>query len=115
MREAIDRISASGSTNMYTALRAAYDELKAAKSDFKHIILLSDGITPVDDFKTLVSEMQKDKITVSTVTPGVRADRNLMAEIASGSGGRAYYLTNAQGIPEVFRNETEQVIWRALQ
>jgi len=115
MREAIDRISASGNTNMYRALRAAYDELKTAKSDFKHIILLSDGITPAEDFTALVSEMRKDSITVSTVATGVVSNRDLMAEIAAGAGGRTYQVTNVQAIPEVLRNETAQMIWKALQ
>lgn len=107
MREAVGRIIATGNTNIYPALREAYQQLLAATAETKHIILLSDGQTPAENFNALASEMLKNKITVSTVAVTAASDRVLMENIANWGGGRAYYVDNPQGIPEIFRNDTE--------
>jgi uncharacterized protein with von Willebrand factor type A (vWA) domain len=90
MREAIDRIAASGNTNIYPALREAYERLKMTAAETKHIVLLSDGQTPMENFEALASEMLSNKITVSTVAVTAASDRVLMANIAKWGGGRAY-------------------------
>src|SRR3954467_6889638 len=41
MRSSIDRIVATGNTNIYTALREAYQQIRAVPVATKHIILLS--------------------------------------------------------------------------
>ena len=89
MRETISKIVATGNTNIYPALREAYEQLKETEGETKHIILLSDGQTPAEDFKGLSAEMLKDKITVSTVAVTAASDRVLMENIATWGGGRA--------------------------
>jgi Mg-chelatase subunit ChlD len=110
MREAIDRIVAGGNTNMFVALREAHEQLKTIPGIAKHVLLLSDGVTPADDFQTLVSEMRKDKITVSTVIVSVASNRSLMADIAMWGGGRAYYVNGPTRVPAIFQRETELAI-----
>ena len=107
MRMAIDGIAAMGNTNIYPALLEAYQRLQAAPGPTKHIILLSDGQTPAENFQTLASEMLNNKITVSTVAVTAASDRTLMENIARWGGGRAYYVENPERIPEIFRNETQ--------
>lgn len=112
MRRAIDWVLATGNTKVYPALREAYQQLQAVPADARHIILLSDGQTPAEDFQTLTAEMLKNKITVSTVALTVVSDRELLRNIAMWGGGRAYYVDSPQGIPEIFREDTERVIAR---
>ena len=115
MRDAINRIIATGNTNIYPALREAYQQLLATTAETKHIILLSDGQTPAENFNTLASEMLKNKITVSTVALTAASDRVLMENIANWSGGRFYYVDNPQSIPQIFRDDTELTVLKPPQ
>ena len=115
MRETISKIVATGNTNIYPALREAYEQLKEAPGETKHIILLSDGQTPAEDFKGLAQEMLKDKITVSTVAVTAASDRVLMQNIAEWGGGRAYYVENPQSVPQIFQDETELAAGKSIQ
>ena len=115
MRETISKIVATGNTNIYPALREAYEQLKETEGETKHIILLSDGQTPAEDFKGLSAEMLKDKITVSTVAVTAASDRVLMENIATWGGGRAYYVENPQSVPQIFQDETELAAGKSLQ
>ncbi len=114
MRETISRIVATGNTNIYPALREAYEQLMQTPGETKHIILLSDGQTPAEDFKGLATEMVKNKITVSTVAVTAASDRVLMENIANWGGGRAYYVDNPQNVPQIFQDETELAAGKSL-
>ena len=115
MRSTISKIVATGNTNIYPALREAYEQLKETEGETKHIILLSDGQTPAEDFKGLATEMQRDKITVSTVAVTAASDRVLMENIATWGGGRAYYVENPQSVPQIFQDETELAAGKSLK
>jgi len=115
MRNTISKIVATGNTNIYPALREAYEQLKETEGETKHIILLSDGQTPAEDFKGLAAEMLKDKITVSTVAVTAASDRVLMENIANWGGGRAYYVENPQSVPQIFQDETELAAGKSLK
>ncbi|MEO8039948.1 MAG: VWA domain-containing protein, partial [Betaproteobacteria bacterium] len=78
----IARFTASGQTNIYPALQAAYRVLVDVPSKAKHVILLSDGDTQPADFQRLVKRMAEANITVTTVAIGSEADVNLMESIS---------------------------------
>jgi hypothetical protein len=86
-----------------------------AKGETKHIILLSDGQTPAEDFKGLAAEMLKNKITVSTVAVTAASDRVLMENIANWGGGRPYYVDNPQSVPQILQDETELAAGKSLK
>ena len=48
----IDSITASGGTQIYPAVQAAYDAIRNEPASRKHIILLTDGVSPVDRLPT---------------------------------------------------------------
>jgi Ca-activated chloride channel homolog len=114
MRQTISKIVATGNTNIYPALREAYEQLKETPGETKHIILLSDGQTPAEDFKGLAAEMTKDKITISTVAVTAASDRVLLENIANWGGGRAYYVEAPQNVPQIFQDETELAAGKSL-
>jgi uncharacterized membrane protein/uncharacterized protein YegL len=114
MRDTISRIVATGNTNIFPALREAYEKLKTVPGETKHIILLSDGQTPADDFRGLATQMAKDKITVSTVAVTAASDRVLMENIATWGGGRSYYVDNPASVPQIFAEETELATGKSI-
>lgn len=105
----IDRIQASGQTNIYPALATAWRVLQKNPAKRKHVILLSDGDTAPADFERLLAHMNEAKITVSTVTIGKSGDPVLMARIAELGKGKTYTAADIEQVPELFVEDTKDV------
>ena len=110
----IETLYAGGGTNVYTGLNAAYAALKDAPDEVKTVLLLSDGITQTADFQALSGAMIKSGINVSTISVGVRSNRELMADIAMWGKGRAYYIDSYDRVPQIFIKETELALGKTL-
>jgi Ca-activated chloride channel homolog len=104
----IDHIQASGQTSIYPALAMAYRWLEKAESKSRHVILLSDGDSAPGDFERLVKRMAEAHISVSTVTVGPAAERELMSDIARWGKGRAYVADDPASVPQIFVQDTEE-------
>jgi uncharacterized membrane protein len=107
--ELLDRIQASGQTNIYPALATAWRMLQNHPAKRKHVILISDGDTAPADFDRLLKRVTDSKITVSTVTIGRSGDPALMERIAGLGGGRAYVAENLEQLPQLFVQDTRNV------
>ena len=107
IKEGISRIQASAQTNIYPALDRSYEQLTESPSKVKHVILLSDGKTYPDDYEDLVTRMQEDEITISTVAVGEEADRELLSDIAEWGDGRSYFIRDAARVQQIFVEETQ--------
>ncbi len=107
--ELIERIQASGQTNIYPALATAWRMLQNQKVTRKHVILLSDGDTAPADFDRLLKRMEDAKITVSTVTIGRSGDPALMKHIAELGGGKAYVAEQIEQVPQLFVEDARNV------
>lgn len=105
----IDRIQASGQTNIYPALTTALRMLQNNPAKRKHVILLSDGDTANADFDRLLARMTEARITVSTVTIGKSGDPKLMARIAELGKGKSYSAEDIEQVPQLFVEDTQDV------
>ena len=110
----IDRIQASGQTNIYPALATAWRMLQNVDTKRKHVILLSDGDTAPADFERLVKRMTDAQITVSTVTLGRAGDPELMGKIARWGKGKAYVAEDIAQVPQIFIEDTQDVFCTTL-
>jgi Ca-activated chloride channel family protein len=105
--DSIARMKARGGTNMYPALKIAYDRLKSADTQLKHVILLSDGRSlQMNESYNLVKRMVQDSITVSTVVISDEADKKAMQDMANIGSGRYYETNDAGNLPKLFIKET---------
>jgi uncharacterized membrane protein len=104
--EKLANLQSDGGTDMYKAMVEAYRDIAGKAASIKHVIVLSDGLTDKADFQSLVAQMARDGITVSTVSVGDDADVKLMAEIAKAGKGRSYVALDPQTIPQIFTTET---------
>lgn len=95
-----------GGTDLYKALQEGLRALAGTQAVKKHLIALSDGLTPNMDFEALMQQAAESNITVTTVALGQDADRTLMDAIAHWGGGRSYYTDDALHIPRIFTAET---------
>jgi Ca-activated chloride channel family protein len=103
----VDGLEADGGTNIYLGLEAGLNALLASDVKERHMILLTDGISEPANYKPLLARIRSDHISVATVALGSEADRSLLAEIAAGTGGRAYVTEKASELPKIFVKETQ--------
>ncbi|MBM3226649.1 MAG: VWA domain-containing protein, partial [Candidatus Tectomicrobia bacterium] len=96
----------AGGTDLYKALQEGLRALKEVRAVKKHLIAMSDGLTPNMDFEALMQEAMAHNITVSAVALGKDADRTLMDALAHWGHGRSYYTDDALHVPRIFTAET---------
>jgi len=106
MKEAIGTLRADGGTYIYPGLRLAYEALKNANTQVKHVILLTDGISEGGDYEGLLAQMKQADITLSTVAVGSDADRSLLTWLAQMGKGRYYFTSDPTSVPKIFTKET---------
>ena len=102
----IGTIRADGGTSILPALEEGYKALKKSDAKIKHIILLTDGQAERTGYDSLLKGINKDNITVSTVSVGRDADKELLDTIAKQCGGRSYVTDEYTNIPKIFSKET---------
>jgi Ca-activated chloride channel homolog len=103
----VDGLQADGGTNIYLGLKAGLAQLLASPAKQRHMILMTDGVSQPANYKPLLAQLRRDHITVATVALGAGADRDLLSEIAAGTGGRAYATDSARELPRIFVKETQ--------
>ncbi|ANU13692.1 hypothetical protein B481_2247 [Planococcus halocryophilus Or1] len=100
-------ITPGGGTEIYRSLEQAYSELEDLELQRKHIILLTDGQSSTsNDYDALIENGKDHNITLSTVSIGQDADRNLLEQLAATGNGRFYDVTDATTIPAILSRET---------
>ncbi len=105
----LDRIStieAGGGTIMGPPMEAAYEALQQTQAKYKHIIVLTDGVSEPADFPGIAQRMAESKMTCSTVAVGDECDFQLLEEIARIGNGRYYHAEDPSNIPQIFARET---------
>ncbi len=109
----IAKIQADGGTDIRNALEMTYLEMAMVSAKTKHVILLSDGESSYTGIDSIVREMAKAKITVSTIALA-EADTTLLSRIANLGKGRAYIAKDASSVPRIFVEETNRVVNQAV-
>lgn len=112
---AIESLSASGGTDAYPGMVEGHRLLQNAVAKVKHMIVLSDGQTPSNDFSGLVRSMRAQGITVSSVALGDGAAKDIMQLIAQEGGGRYYETNDPNNMPQIFTKETMQASRSAIK
>lgn len=112
---AIESLTADGGTDAYPGMVKGHELLQNAVAKVKHMIVLSDGQTPDNDFAGLVRNMRAQGITVSSVSLGDGAAKEIMQMIAQEGGGRYYETNDPNNMPQIFTKETMQASRSAIK
>ncbi len=112
---AIDSLQADGGTDAYPGMAEGKQLLQNATAKVKHMIVLSDGQTPDNDFSGLVRDMRAQGMTVSSVALGDGAAKDIMQLIAQEGGGRYYETNDPNNMPQIFTKETMQASRSAIK
>ena len=109
IEDAIGRMQPGGGTEIYPALKEAFDALVPLDAKVKHLILLTDGEAPRGPYEDLAKQMEPAQVTLSTVGIGSDADTNLLQELAQLGHGRYYDGNDPFDLPQLLVKETQQV------
>ncbi len=110
MRRAEDRslikrlvagITPDGGTQIAPALGEAFRKISAANGTFKHIVLLTDGISEEGDSLELSREAASKRVTISTVGLGQDVNRAYLEKVATLANGKAYLLNDPAGLERI--------------
>jgi len=104
-RAAIKRLVAGitpdGGTQIAPALSEAYRKSAPVRATFKHIVLLTDGISEEGDSIQLAKEAANDRVTISTVGLGQDVNRSYLEKVAAFAKGKAYFLNDPSGLEQI--------------
>src|SRR5205085_5676629 len=101
IRRLISGITPDGGTQIAPALAEAYRKVLSSKATYKHIVLLTDGISEEGDSVDLAREALQHQVTISTVGLGQDVNRSYLEKVALTSGGRSYFLNEPQGLEQI--------------
>jgi len=113
--EKLVKLHSTGGTDIYPALVAAANRLNATGATLKHIMLLSDGITPFhkDAYQALMKMFRAEGITVSTMGVGAAfINTDYLSWVAQASGGTFYQLRTLGELPQLVVRDTQQSLER---
>ncbi|MBM3784250.1 MAG: VWA domain-containing protein [Acidobacteria bacterium] len=94
-------ITPDGGTQIAPALAEAYRKTVPVKATFKHVVLLTDGISEEGDSLGLAKEAVTQNVTISTVGLGQDVNRAYLEKIAAFSKGKSYFLNDPAGLEQI--------------
>jgi len=101
IKRLISGITPDGGTQIAPALNEAFRRIIAANATFKHIVLLTDGISEEGDSLDLSREALLKKVTISTVGLGQDVNRAYLEKVAQFAGGKSYFLNEPAGLEQI--------------
>jgi len=101
IKRLIAGIVPDGGTQIAPALAEAYRRVMPARATFKHIVLLTDGISEEGDSLDLSKEAAQQHVTISTVGLGQDVNRAYLEKVATLAQGKAYFLNEPAGLEQI--------------
>ena len=101
IKRLIAGVMPDGGTQIAPALAEAYRRIQKSNATYRHIVLLTDGISEEGDSISLSKDAAGQKITISTVGLGQDVNRPYLEKIALNAKGRPYFLTDPAGLEQI--------------
>lgn len=101
IKRLVSGITPDGGTQIAPALTEGYRKVLVSRGTYKHIVLLTDGISEEGDSIELAKDAAAHQVTISTVGLGQDVNRSYLEKVAVTSGGRSYFLNEPQGLEQI--------------
>ncbi len=108
LKRLIAGINPDGGTQIPAALTEAYKKILPFTATFKHIVLLTDGISEEGDSMKLAKDASDHRITISTIGLGQDVNRTFLEKIASNAGGKSYFLNEPSGLEQILLHDVKE-------
>ncbi|MDZ7637373.1 MAG: VWA domain-containing protein [Bryobacterales bacterium] len=101
IKRLVSGIMPDGGTQIAPALEEGYRKVQPLKAAYKHIVLLTDGISEEGDSINLAKEASLNKVTISTVGLGRDVNRNYLQKVAENAKGSAYFVEDPSMLQQI--------------
>lgn len=101
IKRLIAGIMPDGGTQIAPALNESYRRIAPVPATYKHIVLLTDGISEEGDSLSLAREASEQRVTISTVGLGQDVNRAYLEKVATLARGKSYFLTDPSGLERI--------------
>ncbi len=108
IKRLIAGITPDGGTQIAPALTEAYHKIAAVNAVYKHIVLLTDGISEEGDSMGLSREAALNHVTISTVGLGQDVNRAYLDKVASYAKGKSYFLNDPAGLEQILLKDVQE-------
>jgi uncharacterized membrane protein len=108
IKKLISGITPDGGTQIAPALTEAFQRILPQQAIYKHIVLLTDGISEEGDSMQLTKEALANHVTISTVGLGQDVNRAFLEKVASNAEGKAYFLNDPAGLEQLLLRDVEE-------
>lgn len=108
IKRLISGITPDGGTQIAPALTEAYQKILPTNAVYKHIVLLTDGISEEGDSMTLTKEAVANHVTISTVGLGQDVNRAFLEKVASAAEGKSYFLNDPEGLEQILLRDVQE-------
>ena len=108
LKRLIAGITPDGGTQIPAALTEAYKKMLPLQATYKHMVLLTDGISEEGDSMKLAQDAAAHKITISTIGLGQDVNRSFLEKIATGAGGKSYFLNDPSGLEQILLHDVKE-------
>ena len=94
-------IFANGGTQIAPALTEAYQRIVPFEAPYRHILLLTDGISEEGNSYELSRTALTKHVTISTIGLGADVHKEYLQKIAELAGGKSYFLREPAGLEQI--------------
>jgi Ca-activated chloride channel family protein len=108
IKREISGIVPDGGTQIAPALTEAYRKILPVNAAYKHIVLLTDGISEEGDSLGLSRDAATNHVTISTVGLGQDVNRNYLEKIAATAKGKSYLLNDPAGLEQILLKDVQE-------
>lgn len=113
----VDRIEATGSTNVYAGMQQSYEEIERNfdPSYVNRVVILTDGMHNFGQMTNqnmleLAAQYNKRGTNISTVLLGIEAATGLMVDVAIEGGGSSRFISDHDEMVKVFETELDRML-----
>jgi uncharacterized protein YegL len=108
IKRLISGITPDGGTQIAPALTEAYRKILPSKAVYKHVVLLTDGISEEGDSMALAKEALANHVTISTVGLGQDVNRAFLEKVAQLAQGKSYFLNDPSGLEQIVLRDVKE-------
>ncbi|MEN6532498.1 MAG: VWA domain-containing protein, partial [Bryobacteraceae bacterium] len=101
-------ITPDGGTQIAPALAEAYRRIFPVHAVYRHIVLLTDGISEEGDSLSVAKQAAANRVTISTVGLGQDVNRSYLEKVAEASNGKPYFLSDPSGLEQILLRDVAE-------
>jgi len=97
----IASIFPNGGTQIPPALAEAYQKILPIMAPYRHILLLTDGISEEGNSYQMAKDAALQHVSISTIGLGADVHREYLERVAQLAEGKSYFLKDPQGLEQI--------------